>query len=111
MARRWSVVRRGVVRLAFEQGLDYLARHRPDRETASKGYSYYYGHYGAARAALHAQDLGSNLYDAIRKDLLVLQEPDGRWTDWVGSNYATAVATLILQAPRLVRLTAGKGKE
>lgn len=91
--------------------LDYLARHQPDRSTASQGFSYYYAHYGAAQAALYARALGEGLYGAIRKDLLLLQEPDGRWIDSVGSNYATAVATLILQAPRLVRRASEETEE
>jgi hypothetical protein len=90
--------------LVRERSLDYLTRHRPTPKSASQSFEYYYGNYEAAQAALHAGELGQQLYEAIQSDIAFLQEPDGRWTDWVGSNYATAVATLILQAPRLARL-------
>ena len=97
--------------IVLYQGLEYLARQRPDRKTASQGFSYYYGHYYAAQAALRARDLGRNLYNSIERDIVVLQEQDGRWTDWVGSNYATAVATLILQSPRLAGLASEDARE
>ena len=38
-------------------------------------------------------------YEAIRQDLLLLQEAGGQWTALVGSNYATAMASIILQYP------------
>jgi hypothetical protein len=38
-------------------------------------------------------------YEATKRDLLALQGRDGSWTDLVGSNYATAMAAIILQLP------------
>ena len=86
----------------IRDGLRFLwfARDELPRNKARRSFDYYYGQYYAVQAAF--QKGGAywrQWYESIRRDLLGLQEPDGRWTDLVGSNYATAMATIILQFP------------
>ena len=81
-------------------GLRYLWDFRPPRRIASDRFDYYYGHYYAVQAAFQAGGAyWARWYETIKNDLFALQEPDGSWTDLVGSNYATAMATIILQMP------------
>jgi hypothetical protein len=81
-------------------GLRYLWDFRPPRRIAPDRFDYYYGHYYAVQAAFQAGgSYWTRWYEAIKSDLLALQEPDGSWTDLVGSNYATAMAAIILQMP------------
>jgi hypothetical protein len=87
---------------AFEirEGLRFLWHNRPRPSEAADHFDYYYGQYYAVQAAFQAGgEYWRQWYEYIRRDLLALQEPDGRWTDLVGSNYATAMATIILQFP------------
>ena len=82
------------------EGLRYMWEARPPRTMARQRFDYFYGHYYAVQAAFQAGgDYWERWYTAIKEDLLVLQEPDGSWTELVGSNYATAMATIILQMP------------
>ena len=81
-------------------GLTYLWHWRPPRSLARHRFDYFYGQYYAVQAAFQAGgDYWTRWYDTIREDLVALQEPDGSWTDLVGSNYATAMAAIILQMP------------
>ncbi|MEE3181294.1 MAG: prenyltransferase/squalene oxidase repeat-containing protein [Planctomycetota bacterium] len=82
------------------EGLRYIWRERPLRGEARYTFDYYYFQYYAVQAAFQkGGSFWQRWYDAIRQDLLLLQEEDGRWTDLVGANYATAMASIILQYP------------
>ena len=84
----------------INEGLRYILRERPMRGEARYTFDYYYFQYYAVQAAFQKGGAyWERWYDSIRQDLLLLQESDGRWTDLVGSNYATAMASIILQYP------------
>jgi hypothetical protein len=85
----------------IREGLRYLWRHRPRLTEARGNFDYYYGQYYAVQAMFQAGgEYWRQWYDYIRRDLLELQDPqEGCWTDLVGSNYATAMSTIILQFP------------
>jgi hypothetical protein len=69
-------------------------------EAGRQTFDYYYCHYYAIQAAFQAGgNYWSSWWSRIRSQLLQLQYSDGRWEDLVGPNYATAMATLILQIP------------
>jgi squalene cyclase len=83
-----------------KDGLRYLWNFRPPRAYARQRFDYYYGMYYAVQAAFQAGgDYWARWYEAVKSDLLALQDSDGSWTDLVGSNYATAMAAIILQLP------------
>ena len=84
----------------INEGLRYILRERPMRGEARYTFDYYYFQYYAVQAAFQkGGTYWKRWYDSIRQDLLLLQESDGRWTDLVGANYATAMASIILQYP------------
>ena len=84
----------------INEGLRYILRERPMRGVARYTFDYYYFQYYAVQAAFQKGGAyWERWYDSIRQDLLLLQESDGRWTDLVGANYATAMASIILQYP------------
>ena len=86
----------------IREGLEYLWNNRPSVHTIAprQTFDYYYGQYYAVQAAFQAGGTYWNRwYQAVKKDLLSLQAPDGRWEDLVGPNYATAMAIIILQMP------------
>lgn len=88
--------------IEVERGLDYLwnINNRPLASAAPGRFDYYYGHYYAVQAAFQKGGrYWTEWYRLIRAELLGLQEPDGAWRDLVGKNYATAMATIILQMP------------
>lgn len=81
-------------------GLQYLWDARPPAEIAPDRFDFYYAHYYAAQAAFQAGgEYWKEWYEATKRELLALQRSDGSWTDLVGSNYATAMAAIILQLP------------
>jgi hypothetical protein len=81
-------------------GLHYLWDRRPPLQIAADRFDYFYAHYYAAQAAFQASgEYWRAWYERTRRELLALQQPDGSWTDLVGSNYATAMALIILQLP------------
>lgn len=84
----------------INEGLRYIWRERPKRGEARYTFDYYYFQYYAVQASFQkGGTYWKRWYDSIRQDLLLLQENDGRWTDLVGANYATAMAAIILQYP------------
>ncbi len=84
----------------INEGLRYIWRERPLRGEARYTFDYYYFQYYAVQAAFQkGGSFWQRWYEAIRQDLLLLQEAGGQWTDLVGSNYATAMASIILQYP------------
>ena len=73
---------------------------RPRLNEAETTFDWFYGHYYAVQAAFQAGgQYWVRWYETVKKDLLSLQERDGSWLDLVGSNYATAIAAVILQIP------------
>ena len=85
-----------------ESGLTYLSQFRPGSGLTNRN-NYFYGHYYAVQAAWQAGgEHWFAWYPAIRDDLVPKQESDGSWRDttpFVGSEYATAMACLVLQMP------------
>jgi hypothetical protein len=79
--------------LGIDRGEDFI-------EAGRQTFDYYYCHYYAIQAIFQA---GGNYWTPwwakIKSQLIRLQYSDGRWQDLVGPNYATAMATLILQIP------------
>ncbi len=68
---------------------------------AEQTFDYYYGHYYGVQAAFQCGgEYWRTWHRDITQELLELQQDDtGAWVDLVGVNYATAMATLILQIP------------
>jgi hypothetical protein len=90
---------------AIDRGLAYMVGHRP----SGQGYfrsgdsHYYYGHYYAAQVMWTAGGrYWSDWFPAVREELLARARVrgDGGWTDPnYGTDYATAMACIILQIP------------
>ncbi len=85
----------------LEHGLDYLDRFLPS--LSRRGGHFYYGQYYGVQAMWQT---GGNRwqtwYTAIRDVLMGLQRKDGSWNDSIGTEYATAMACIILQTPNNV---------
>jgi hypothetical protein len=82
------------------RGLRYLWAWYQPKEYATERFDYFYAHYYAIQAAFQASGAFWNAWYAdIKRDLFALQQPNGSWMDLVGSNYATAMAAIILQMP------------
>jgi hypothetical protein len=92
---------------AVERGLRYLMQYKPSGQVAffRRDYDihYYYGHYYAAQAMWTAGGRHwADWFPAIRDELVARARlrGDGAWSDpTVGSDYATAMACIILQIP------------
>ena len=65
---------------------------------------FFYSHYYSAQAFWHrGQDLWRGWYRGLTTRILSMQQKDGRWIDaGQGSDFATAMACLILNTPRSV---------
>lgn len=86
----------------LDQGLNYMMQFRPTGQRHRDDMQhYYYGHYYAVQAAWHAGGVyWQEWYPAVRELFIAQQNADGSWSDhWVGREYATAMALLVLQAP------------
>lgn len=91
---------------AIERGLKYLMQFKPAAQSGFRRDSdlhYLYGHYYAAQVMWTAGGRWwSEWFPAIRDDLVGRSRirSDGAWFDpTVGADYATAMATIILQIP------------
>ena len=83
-------------------GLRYLfdPRNRPPRSDSTRTFDYWYGHYYAIQAFFQAgEPYWSEWYPSVRDEIVEGQIGGDHWEDLVGANYATAMATLILQIP------------
>jgi hypothetical protein len=79
---------------------EYLATFKPRSDAVVRSNYYLYGHYYAAQAMWHAGGrTWAEWYTAVRDDLLSRQATSGSWDDPYGAEYATAMATLVLQMP------------
>ncbi|GIW72347.1 MAG: hypothetical protein KatS3mg102_1889 [Planctomycetota bacterium] len=91
----------------IRQGLRFLARPathypygRPPAWRMHQSFDYFYAHYYAVQAFFQAGgELWAWWFPMIRDELLEGQHQEGYWEDLVGRNYATAMATVILQIP------------
>ncbi len=85
----------------IERGLAYLLRFPPRGDSMRYDAHYFYGQYYAVQAMWHAgDDRWRQWYPAIRDELAARQQPDGSWPDsLINSEYATAMACLVLQMP------------
>jgi squalene cyclase len=84
------------------EGLRFLSnpRRRPSPIRMRTSFDYFYAHYYAIQAFYQAGgSLWAEWYPEIRDEIVSGQEPGGYWEDLVGKNYATAMATIILQIP------------
>jgi hypothetical protein len=84
----------------IEKGIQYLMRFKPEPGVVRRETYYFYGHYYAVQAMWQAGgDTWSAWYPAIRDQLIARQEEDGSWISPISSEYATAMACIILQIP------------
>jgi prenyltransferase beta subunit len=84
----------------IERGLAYLMEFLPGPRFSRNEPHYFYGHYYAAQAMYQAGgEYWTKWYPAIRNDLLQRQQPNGSWTDRFTTEYATAMACIVLQIP------------
>lgn len=90
---------------AVERGLKYLMQYKPQGQVMSRrdDVHFYYGHYYAAQAMWTAGGrYWREWFPAIRDELVARSRlrGDGAWPDaMIGSDYATAMACIILQIP------------
>ncbi len=84
----------------IDAGLRFMLREWPPYFRAPQTFDFYYGHYYGIQAAFQrGGSYFAEWHRRITDELLQLQRSDGAWVDLVGVNYATAMATLILQIP------------
>jgi hypothetical protein len=91
----------------IEEGLEYLAKEQAQfsylwGQQKRGHYFYWYGHYYAVQAMFIAGgDRWESYFASVREQLLRLQLATGAWENATGPgpNFATAVATLVLQIP------------
>jgi hypothetical protein len=84
--------------LELEKAVRYLEQFTPGQVNERPRF-YYYGHYYAVQAMWHTGgEPWQAWYPAIR-DELVGQQQDSRWLSDYGTDYATAMACIILQPP------------
>lgn len=83
-----------------QTGLSYLMNYIPHGRAMMFDTHYYYGHYYAVQAMWRAGGrFWETWYPAIRDELVARQRNDGSWSDLICSEYATAMACIILQIP------------
>ena len=96
----------------LERGLNYLRQFTPgpSRNNNGEGH-YFYGHYYAVQAMfLAGGDYWANWYPGIRDELITNQRAGGEWDGDFNTDYATAMALIVLQMPnRYLPVYAGKG--
>ena len=86
--------------------LEFLRTYRPPSDLARGRFDYYYAHHFAMKAfRFQGEKQLLEWHRFVAKEFLDLQEADGSWIDLVGPNYATAMATLVLQEPSLAKKT------
>ncbi len=82
------------------RGLDYLMRHLPVDQTATREPYFFYGHYYAVQAMWQARgERWERWYPAIRELLEARRRADGSWFDQIAPEFGTAMACAILQMP------------
>ncbi len=82
------------------KGIDYLMKFLPKKGAAPQAGYYYYGQYYAVQAMWHAGGQSwQKWYPAARDDMISRQGRDGSWQAAFSSDYATAMACIVLQMP------------
>lgn len=84
-----------------------LARRFSDHQVAARkrgdqyrSFDYFYAHYYAVQGMFQAGgEYWAKWFPKVRDELVRGQNRNGSWKDLVGPNYATAMATIILQIP------------
>ncbi len=84
----------------IDKGIGYLRQFVPRPGVTRHEPYYFYGHYYAVQAFWHrGGEPWQQWFPAIRDELIARQRDDGSWTDPISTEFATAVAALILQVP------------
>ena len=87
-----------------EPTLDFLERaYGETADYYSSHYFFWYGNYYACQAFFQTGGTRfARYYERLQRDLLAMQQPDGRWRGEVGpgDEFATAVACLLLALPQ-----------
>jgi hypothetical protein len=85
----------------LDDGLNYMMQFVPGTPGSRHHDYYFYGQYYAVQAAWHAGgDYWRIWYPAVRDEIISQQYNEGSWSDpWIGSEYATAMALIVLQLP------------
>ncbi len=82
------------------KGIDYLMKFLPKKGQSGQAGYYYYGQYYAVQAMWHAGGQSwQKWYPAVRDDMISRQGRDGSWQAAFSSDYATAMACIVLQMP------------
>lgn len=85
----------------LEPAYEYLQRHFPDNLSPRRNNYFFYAHYYSVQALWQRKDDSfATWYAELRRVLLPGQQADGGWNDFIGRTYATAMACLVLSAPR-----------
>lgn len=83
----------------IRKGVGYLFDARPVTDSRDGSY-YYYGHYYAVQAIWQ---IGGSPWErwfpSVRDELTGLQQAEGKWNSRYSAEYATAMATIVLQIP------------
>ena len=84
----------------IRRALEFLEQNRPATEDFGRDTHAMYGQYYAVQAMWQAGgEHWKKWYPAVHDLLLKQQQEDGSWNDLIGTEYATAMATIILQMP------------
>jgi len=84
----------------IDQGIAYLMKSLPEQGVERREPYYYYGHYYAVQAMWQAGgDAWARWYPAVRNELIAMQKEEGFWTSPISTEYATAMACIVLQVP------------
>jgi RNA polymerase sigma factor (sigma-70 family) len=84
---------------AIDRGIAYMMEFKPSNRNRIS--HYFYGQYYAAQAMRQRGGNSWNAwYTAIRDELMARQNPLGYWPESIGNDYGTAMALIILQAPK-----------
>jgi hypothetical protein len=85
----------------IDAGLKFLLKNRPVKGGGRIDMHYFYGHYYAVQALRAAGGTSwKEWFPAVRDELIEGQGKDGFWEDMICPHYGTAMACIILQAPR-----------
>lgn len=80
---------------------NFLQRRTPEFLSPNNDSYFFYAHYYAVQAMWQkGGDAFFQYYRGIHQVLIGMQAQDGSWSDLLGSDYGTAMACLILSAPR-----------
>jgi len=84
----------------IQKGIAYLMQFLPRPGVVRRDTYYFYGHYYAVQAMWQrGGDAWQQWFPAIRDELIARQREDGSWIDPISTDFATAMAVLILEMP------------